>query len=101
MKIISDTLDVYEGIPLYRESVSPEVNVGQLFLNGKPFKSGTKITENGIYTLKVAGVHYYKNIYFVIDKPNYKILYIGIGLLLLVSISGIYVIRNFKKNQII
>lgn len=97
----SDTLDINEGMQLYRDSVRPVVNVGKLFLNGKPFKSGTKITENGIYTLRVAGIHYNKDIHFVIDKPNYKILYVGIGTFLFVSFSGIFVIRDLKRKEII
>lgn len=71
---IDRTAPVVKGVSdneVYLESVTPTFSEGEATLNGKSFKSGTTITENGDYTLIVTdNTGNQKSVTFVINKPT-------------------------------
>lgn len=70
---IDRTPPVIKGVSdneVYSESVTPTFNEGEATLNGKTFKNGTTITENGDYTLIVTdNTGNQKSVTFKINKP--------------------------------
>ncbi|GGH10198.1 InlB B-repeat-containing protein [Paenibacillus segetis] len=53
---------------LYNTNVTPQFNVGTATLNGNPFTSGTRVTAEGSYTLRVTAGSKTETIQFRIDK---------------------------------
>lgn len=54
----------------YKGSVTPTFSIGTGSLNGTTYKSGTRISVDGIYTLKVTNGNYVTTVSFAIDNGS-------------------------------